>query len=59
MWYDEQLKQQGYLLWSKDDLAEFGNLFEGKRFTLHKKEWEIIDMMCFSRSGMCKIGLVN
>ena len=59
MWYDEQLKQQGYLLWSKDDLAEFGNLFEGKRFTLHKKEWEIIDMMCFSRSGMCKIRLVK
>ena len=55
MWYDEQLEAQGYLLWSKKDLAEFGGLFEGKKFTLHNKGWEIIDMMSFSSSGMCKI----
>ena len=59
MWYDEQLQQQGYLLWSKADLSEFGYLFEGKKFTLHNREWEIIDMMVFSSSGMCKISLVK
>ena len=55
MWYDTQLEKDGYLLWSKKDLAEFGSLYEGKQFTLHNRGWEIIDIMSFSSTGMCKI----
>ena len=55
MWYDEELNTKGYLLWSKDDLREFGELYEGKTFKLHNREWIIIDMMSFSHSGKCKI----
>lgn len=42
-------------LWSKEDLMEFGNPSEGFQFKLHGKYWEIIDMMSFSHSGMCRI----
>ena len=55
MWYDTQLEKDGYLLWSKKDLAEFGSLYEGKQFTLHNRGWEIVDIMSFSSTGMCKI----
>lgn len=53
MWYDEQLQTNGYLNWSKADLAEFGNLYEGKEFVLHGRTWEIIECSGFSNS--CKI----
>ena len=42
-------------LWSKEDLLEFGTPREGLQFKLHGKWWEIIDMMFFSHSGMCRI----
>jgi hypothetical protein len=57
MWYEEQLQAQGYLVWNKDDLQEFGSLHEGMEFTLHGAKWRIIDMMWF-RGTTCKIARI-
>ena len=41
------------LVWSKEDLMEFGNPREGLQFKMNGKWWEIIESTAFS--DMCKI----
>ena len=56
MWYDNDLKANGYISWSVDDLKEFNSRpYEGMEFIMHRRKWVIISLTAFS--SMCKIAL--